>query len=95
MQHALRPQRERDGRDERVPAPGERPDRRELRHDRHAHHPPGHRAFGDGVVAEGREHGAEHGEQTGPHARSRTAGPACPGTLPAPGHGRRTIRGVH
>lgn len=86
VQRPLRRQREPDGRHRGVAPPCERPDRRELRHDRHGHQSPGHRAFVDGVVAEGREHGAEHGEQTGPRARSRVAGPACCGTSLVPCH---------
>lgn len=86
MQRALHGQRDHDRRDRPVTAPGERPDRSELRHDQHARQPPGHRAFGDRVMPESREHGAEHGEQAGPRTRSRVAGPAGTGTSLVPGH---------
>ena len=86
MQHALRGQREREGRGRGVAAACQRPDRRELGQDRRPRQPPGHRALGDRVMAEGREHSAEHGEQAGPRARSRAAGPACGGTHIVPGH---------
>lgn len=86
VQYPLCGQGEGDGRDRRVAAPGERPDRRELRHDQQGHQPPGHGAFGDRVVPEGREYGAEHGEQAGPRARTRVAGPARSGMSLVPGH---------
>lgn len=82
VQHPLHRQRGPDGRRRAVTASCERPDRRELRHDQDGHQSPGHRAFGDRVVAENGEHGAEHGEQTGPRARSRAAGPVCSGMFP-------------
>lgn len=86
MQHALHRQCDRDGRGRHIATTGEWPDRRELNHDEPAHKPPRHCCFSDRVVAEGREHGAEHGEQAGPRARSCTAGPACSSTLLVPGH---------
>lgn len=96
VQYPLHRQGEGDGGDRRVAASCQRPDRRELRQDQHGHQPPGHRAFDDRVVPEGREHGAEPGEQTGPRVCSRVAGPACSGTSLVPGQViRRHGRGGH
>lgn len=85
MQHPLHRQRGNDRRDRRVAAPRKRPDHRDLPHDQDGHQPPGHGAFGDRMVPEDRERGAEHGKQTGPRTRSLEAGPACSDT-PVPGH---------
>lgn len=86
VQHSLRRQRDGDGGGRGVAAPGEGPDRQELPGAGHPGQSPRHRARDDLVVSARGQHGAEHGEQPGPPARPRTAGPLSPGTCLVPGH---------
>lgn len=52
----------------------EGPGQRALGHREDGHQPPRHRLFGDGMVAEGREHTADEREQPGSRPRGGTVG---------------------
>jgi hypothetical protein len=75
------------------PAAGEWPDEGELGQRERDHQAPGHRSFGDRVMAERGEHTADEGEQPGPGTGSRPARTRArlPAAVPRPvltRHGR-------
>lgn len=72
VQPGLRHEGAADGHRQGEGAPYEGPGQRALGHREEGHQPPRHRLFGDGVMAEGREHTADEREQPGSHPRGGT-----------------------
>lgn len=86
VQRTLRHECAHEDRGQAKTAAGERPEGGELRDREGGHEPPRHRAFGDRVMPEGREHAADESEHPRAHARSRPDRLRARGPALARGH---------